>query len=848
MVFTVDNIPDGIAYPADNLLFRDFIINDYLNDKPFLKARIDAVIAQRGGATTNPSQDIVSWVYEGETFYGFQKIENNDGAIQEAKDNLATLVAGYEAELAAQAQSESKEVTGEIQTGEPGTPADTETAPQVEATAKEPLNEQDYSALASLFQGLNLPEIDISDPSLQKVGERLYQKGDLIFFNYEMSFISPYNLKTTLAGILGGRGDDYEPRPTENSAIIISLSTDETTLEEINEKIKNINLKQKAKIDGVISELNAKYEKFINLNNYRFSVDGDNRAYELSELENKTPNKIYYDFEGKGEYREVGYSYLPSYVKKEIVLTNTEELDRRETEQRNNAPYWVIGQDGKARPRPLTEQDLNKFLWKPSDGKKCIKITQLFTSGILNDEEKQKILDNLIQYSKFTVDINGVFKNEKGEVIKSDSIVYEEGFLEKLIAVVNEVRLGGVNTQNCEVIPIIGRGEPTPPTAPPAPAQPEEATEAIKTGEPGTPVADTEPNAPLAQPADTYKETLTEQGLEDEGFITKNPLNLFGKKQLHIKELLDYPGFLTQNEKEAIKEAMVKEGFVVNEDNSYSTEKKPKVKHHNITWNDYISSLILETVNEARRGGVNAQPGGAPILAGAGNLPPPPPGAGATTPAPNPAPNPPTPPQGAGDQPPPSFQELADAFVNNPDQAKYQAVKEAGEVMQTLFEVEVNGKTYKLFMENPANILQGLDVNGINASLLRSSDEDLNYLVQARRFAFAEKGKAGFTYSASCQQGGIVFSNTDATGNFAGAASDFNGTQSFYEGGNLKTDNTIQKDEAIVAILKAHRDKMRQGFKEEAPVLGTNPLPNSSINDTIERRLFGATVGESRAG
>jgi hypothetical protein len=151
-------------------------------------------------------------------------------------------------------------------------------------------------------------------------------------------------------------------------------------------------------------------------------------------------------------------------------------------------------------------------------------------------------------------------------------------------------------------------------------------------------------------------------------------------------------------------------------------------------------------------------------------------------------------------------------------------------------------------MENPANILQGLDVNGINASLLRSSDEDLNYLVQARRFAFAEKGKAGFTYSASCQQGGIVFSNTDATGNFAGAASDFNGTQSFYEGGNLKTDNTIQKDEAIVAILKAHRDKMRQGFKEEAPVLGTNPLPNSSINDTIERRLFGATVGESRAG
>jgi hypothetical protein len=320
MVFTIDNIPDGIAYPADNPLFRDFIINDYLSDKPFLKARIDAVIAQRGGATTNPSQDIVSWVYEEETFYGFQKIENNDGAIQEAKDNLATLVAGYEAEIAAPVIAPPADTSKKILT-------------------EQDLTEQDYRALESLFAGLDLPEIELN---MGKVGERLYTANDAFFFNYEMSFINTEQLKEILEGILLGRKASLWS--TTGPAIMVIHSL---TQEGIN-RINNLNDEQKQQIAGAIKALNAEYDQVKNLGNYKFSGGDDDISYPVNQITGKTPDKIYYRREGK--YQEVPYSLLPSYVKKAIGLTNTEKLMDRSDRLtgRDALDPWVIGQDGKA--------------------------------------------------------------------------------------------------------------------------------------------------------------------------------------------------------------------------------------------------------------------------------------------------------------------------------------------------------------------------------------------------------------------------------------------------------------------------------------------------------------------
>lgn len=99
MAFTIDNITDGGSYGYSKEFIDIIIKDDYLRDNPNLKSKIDYVITQRGNGKINIGKDIVSWEYDGETLYGFKSIENNQKDIEEAKDNLAKLIGGYEAEV-----------------------------------------------------------------------------------------------------------------------------------------------------------------------------------------------------------------------------------------------------------------------------------------------------------------------------------------------------------------------------------------------------------------------------------------------------------------------------------------------------------------------------------------------------------------------------------------------------------------------------------------------------------------------------------------------------------------------------------------------------------------------------
>ncbi|MFN5352275.1 MAG: hypothetical protein ACK5BE_06685 [Alphaproteobacteria bacterium] len=331
----------------------------------------------------------------------------------------------------------------------------------------------------------------------------------------------------------------------------------------------------------------------------------------------------------------------------------------------------------------------------------------------------------------------------------------------------------------------------------------EAAAETIETGETGTQVDDTEPTAPVIAPADTSKKPLTEQDLEREGFITKN---LLQQKQLHIKELLDFD-FLSDDEKNAIKKAMIEKGFAFDDEN-YLT-KRFQLRSPMIRWNDTTSSLILGAVNEVRLGKDNAQPVVAiPILGGAEPPPPPPQGptgtgagAGTTTTTTPPTPPPaPTPTEK-------TFQQLADAFVANANQDTYNAVASKGEVMAKLFNED--GKY--LFVENTA------DVESLSKEIKGADDAKLETLATKYKLALKREGQTAWHYTTNIDE--IVVANKNAT-KFTGAGRDFNGDKLINAGGDIEISDLRKGDIEIINALKAYRDNHRTPNAEVvAPIL-----------------------------
>jgi hypothetical protein len=360
----------------------------------------------------------------------------------------------------------------------------------------------------------------------------------------------------------------------------------------------------------------------------------------------------------------------------------------------------------------------------------------------------------------------------------------------------------------------------------------EAAAETIETGETGTQVDDTEPTAPVIAPADTSKKPLTEQDLEREGFITKN---LLQQKQLHIKELLDFD-FLSDDEKNAIKKAMIEKGFVFDDENYLTKRFLPKTP--TTSWND-ISSLILDTVNEVRLGGVNTQTGAAnPILAGAGTTPPQAQGttgAGAGAGAGDPQPAPPPQPDPATTPTPQSFQQLADAFVTNANQDTYNAVKNAGRQMEVVYTTTVGNKNYTIYIGDKG----GQNKDDIKDLILKADESTLAKIVETFNLAIKIQDittkKESWNYTENIPQIAI------ANDGFKGAGRDFKGeTPEKITKGNMLEEDLSRDNSITITLLQAIQNRPKK--------IITPVIPDNKVNITAAAALVNTKKQEQGGG